>query len=116
MIYTFSIQRLSYYAKISMVKLANLYWYNERHDIECRRTITRFGRVPPRSERTHGSSFGNGTASAQAAHARSSQGGGGGKCRNQTDLVTTYRTGARRVRIQQCIRPHARNVAFTPSH
>src|SRR3546814_21153387 len=54
MIYTFSIQRLPYYAKVSMVKLANLYWYNERHDIECRRTITSFGRVPPRSERTHG--------------------------------------------------------------
>src|SRR3546814_3346334 len=66
-------------AKIIMVKLYNLYWYSERHDIGCRLTITRFGRVPPRPERTHRSGFGNGPASAQAAHVRSAQGGGSGK-------------------------------------
>src|SRR3546814_4258732 len=77
---------------ISMVRLVNLYWYSERHDIGCRLTLTSFGRVPPRPERTHRSGFGNGPASAQAAHVRSAQGGGSGKCRSQPDLVHAYRT------------------------
>src|SRR3546814_8230261 len=98
---------------MSMVKLVNLYWYSERHDIGCRLTVTRFGRVPPRPERTHRSGFGNGPASAQAAHVRSAQGGGSGKCRYQPDLVHAYRTGPRRVGIigKQFAQPASKDCA-----